>query len=98
VFFETSQSELSAHSAKETRTNRPITVLEAAYLFGRQHNLVRPFPLGIAAGDFTFAAGHLRNAISFVAGTLNSAAAFSIAGFQICFGLCDPPHNSPELG
>jgi hypothetical protein len=64
----------------------------------RQHNVVRPFPLEIAAGDFTFAAGHHRNAISFVAGTLNSAAAFSMAGIQMCFGLCDPPHNSPELG
>jgi hypothetical protein len=34
----------------------------------------RPFPLEIAADDFSFAAGHRRIAISFVAGTLNSAA------------------------
>jgi hypothetical protein len=38
---------------------------------------MRPFALAITAVDFAFAAGHRRIAISFVAGTLNSAAAFS---------------------
>jgi hypothetical protein len=38
-----------------------------------------PAAQNITAGDFAFAAGHLRIAISAVARTLNSAAAFSIA-------------------
>jgi hypothetical protein len=41
--------------------------------------VIRPCALEITAGDLAFAAGHRRIAISFVAGTLNSAAAFSIA-------------------
>jgi hypothetical protein len=40
---------------------------------------MRPFALEITAGDFAFAAGHLRIAISLLAGTLNSTAAFSMA-------------------
>jgi hypothetical protein len=40
---------------------------------------MRPFGLEITAGDFAFAAGHRRIAISLLAATLNSAAAFSIA-------------------
>jgi hypothetical protein len=40
---------------------------------------MRPFALEIAAGDFALAAGHRRIAISLVAGTLNSAAPFSMA-------------------
>jgi hypothetical protein len=38
-----------------------------------------PVPLKIGTGDFAFAAGHRHIAISLLAGTLNSAAAFSIA-------------------
>jgi hypothetical protein len=41
--------------------------------------MMRPFALEITAGGFAFAAGHRRIVISLVAGTLNSAAAFSIA-------------------
>jgi hypothetical protein len=41
--------------------------------------VVRPVSLKIGVGDFAFAAGHRLTAISLVAGTLNSAAAFSIA-------------------
>jgi hypothetical protein len=41
--------------------------------------VTRPFGLEIVAGHFAFAAGHRRIAISFVTGTLNSAAAFSMA-------------------
>jgi hypothetical protein len=40
---------------------------------------MRPFALEITAGDFAFAPGHRRIAISFVAGISNSAAASSIA-------------------
>jgi hypothetical protein len=40
---------------------------------------MRPFALKITAGDFALAAGHCRIAIKPVDGTLNSAAAFSIA-------------------
>jgi hypothetical protein len=40
---------------------------------------MRPFALEIAAGDFALAAGHRLYAISLLAGTLNSLAAFSIA-------------------
>jgi hypothetical protein len=39
---------------------------------------VRPSVLEITAGDFAFAAGHRRIVISLVAGTLNSAAPFSM--------------------
>jgi hypothetical protein len=41
--------------------------------------VTQPFPLEIVAGDFAFAAGHRPIAIGLVAGTSNSAAAFSIA-------------------
>jgi hypothetical protein len=42
--------------------------------------VVRPVPLEVAASDFAFAPGHRLSAISLlVAGTLNSAAAFSTA-------------------
>jgi hypothetical protein len=40
---------------------------------------MRSFAVEVAAGDFAFAAGHRRLAISLLVGTLNSAAAFSIA-------------------
>jgi hypothetical protein len=40
---------------------------------------MRPSALEITASDFALAVGHRRIAISPVAGTLNSAAAFSIA-------------------
>jgi hypothetical protein len=40
---------------------------------------MRPVSLEVGAGDFAFAAGHRRIAISLLAGTLNSAVAFSIA-------------------
>ena len=40
---------------------------------------MRPVSLKVGTGDFALAAGHRRNAMSLVAGTLNSAAAFSIA-------------------
>jgi hypothetical protein len=38
-----------------------------------------PVSLKVDAGDFALAAGHRRIAISLLAGTLNTAAAFSIA-------------------
>jgi hypothetical protein len=40
--------------------------------------MMRPVALEVGAGDFTLAPGHRRIAISLAAGTLNSAAAFSI--------------------
>jgi hypothetical protein len=40
---------------------------------------MRPVSLKVGTGDFAFAAGHRRIAISLVADTLNSAAPFSIA-------------------
>jgi hypothetical protein len=40
---------------------------------------MRPFAVEITAGDFVFEVSHRRNVISFVAGTLNFAAAFSTA-------------------
>jgi hypothetical protein len=52
---------------------------EAGHLFGRKRHVMRPSALEIAAGDFALAAGHLRIAISLLAGTLNSAALFSMA-------------------
>jgi hypothetical protein len=42
-------------------------------------NVMRPFPLEITAGDIASAVGHRRIAISLLAGTLYSAAPFSIA-------------------
>jgi hypothetical protein len=48
-------------------------------LFGRKRHVMRPFALEITAGNFAFAAGHRLTAISLLAGTLNSAAAFSTA-------------------
>jgi hypothetical protein len=44
----------------------------------RNYPQPRPFALEIIARDFVFEV-HRRNVISFVAGTLNSAAAFSTA-------------------
>jgi hypothetical protein len=41
--------------------------------------MVRPVTLRVGTGDFALAAGHRRIAISFMAGTSNSIAAFSIA-------------------
>jgi hypothetical protein len=41
--------------------------------------MMRPVALEVGAGDFAFAAGHRRIAISRLAFTLNSAAAFSMA-------------------
>ena len=40
---------------------------------------MRPSALEITAGDFALAGGHRLTAISLLAGTLNSAAAFSVA-------------------
>jgi hypothetical protein len=50
----------------------------ASYLFGRKRHVMRPSALEITAGDFAFATDHRRIAISLLAGTLNSTAAFSI--------------------
>ena len=47
--------------------------------FGGKRHVMPPTALEIATGDFGFAAGHRLTAISLEAGTLNSAAAFSIA-------------------
>jgi hypothetical protein len=41
--------------------------------------MIRPFPLEVTARDFALAAAQRRIAISLLAGTLNSAAAFSMA-------------------
>jgi hypothetical protein len=41
--------------------------------------VVRPITPKVGPGDFALAASHRRVAISLLAGTLNSAAAFSIA-------------------
>jgi hypothetical protein len=56
-----------------------VVVIAAQGISPAPSQLERPFALEITAGDFAFAAGHRRNAISLVAGTLNSAASFSIA-------------------
>jgi hypothetical protein len=53
--------------------------LRPPHLLGRERHVMRPFALKVSAGDFALAAGHRRIAISLLAGTLNSAAAFSIA-------------------
>jgi hypothetical protein len=41
--------------------------------------MMRPFALQVGSGDFALAPSHRRIAISLLAGTLNSAAAFAIA-------------------
>jgi hypothetical protein len=51
----------------------------APHRSGRERHIMRPVSLEVVAGDFALAAGHRRIAISLLAGTLNSAAAFSIA-------------------
>jgi hypothetical protein len=65
-----------------------FTVHAVPHLFGRERHMMRelrnypqprPFALEIIARDFVFEVSHRRNVISFVAGTLNSAAAFSTA-------------------
>jgi hypothetical protein len=56
-----------------------LTVLEAAHLFRPGAPRVRPVLLKVGTGDFALTAAHRLTAISLVAGTLNSAAAFSIA-------------------
>jgi hypothetical protein len=49
------------------------------HLFGRKCHMMRPSALEIVAGDFALAARHRRITISVMAGTSNSAEAFSIA-------------------
>jgi hypothetical protein len=56
-----------------------FTVHAVQHLFGRERHVMLPFALEISAGDFAFAADHRRIAISLLAGTLNSAAPFSMA-------------------
>ena len=70
---------MSGGARQDTGTAKyHLILLEAAHLFGRERHVVRPFTLEFTAGDFAFA-GHGRIAISLLAGTLNSAAACSIA-------------------
>jgi hypothetical protein len=60
--------------------------------------MMRPFALEIAAGDFPFAAGHRRIAISLLAGTLNSAAAFSmVVASSGCLELAEPDGFAGDL-
>jgi hypothetical protein len=51
----------------------------AVPVIGWKRDVMRPFALEITARDFAFAAGHRLTTSSLVAGTLNSAAAFSNA-------------------
>jgi hypothetical protein len=60
-------------------SEKSLPVLEAARLFGLERRVIRPVSPKVGAGDFAFAGGHRLAAISLLAGTLNSAAAFSIA-------------------
>jgi hypothetical protein len=47
-----------------------ISRFTVLHLFGREHRVVRPFTIEVTDGDFTFAAGHRRIAISLVASTM----------------------------
>jgi len=54
-----------------------LVIHNATHLFSGKRNVVRPFAHDIGAADFASAARHpYRTAISFVAGCLNSTAAF----------------------
>jgi hypothetical protein len=57
-------------------------VIDSASIKGRPSGRPLVFRVEITAGDFAFAAAHRRVAISFVTGTLNSAASFSMALVQ----------------
>jgi hypothetical protein len=52
---------------------------QAAYFIRGQRYVMRPFTIEIIACDFAFAASHRLTTSSLLAGTLNSAAAFSMA-------------------
>jgi hypothetical protein len=60
--------------------------------------MMRPFALEITAGDFALAASHRLTAISLVTGTLNSAAAFSIAAASsVDLDLAQPDGSAGDL-
>jgi|SRR5215831_10641738 len=61
-------------------TAHSLIVLDVAYFVSGERNVVRPFAHDIGARELAFAACHrYRTAISFVAGRVRSADAFSIA-------------------
>jgi hypothetical protein len=60
--------------------------------------MVRPVALEIAVGDFALAAGHRLTAISVVAGTLNSAAPFSVASRLLIFAIILSCSLSASIG
>jgi hypothetical protein len=57
---------------------KALSFPECLLLLGWWHNVMRTFALEITPGDFALA-GHRRIASSLFAGTLNSAAPFSMA-------------------
>jgi hypothetical protein len=69
----------AADRVAAARAKDHLAVLETRHLFGPKRHVMRPSALKVRLGDFAFAVGHRRIAISLLPATLNSAAAISIA-------------------